>query len=59
LKEGKLAVLGPKKYLKTYKWDEATSGLTPDPSDSDLGEEAIAFYQGANFLYKNRLDRLK
>ncbi|MDA8130667.1 MAG: LTA synthase family protein [Elusimicrobia bacterium] len=59
LKEGKLAVLGPKKYLKTYKWDEATNDLTADPSDKDLGEEAIAFYQGANYLYKNRLDRLK
>lgn len=59
LKDGRLAVLGPKKYLKTYNWDEAAQNITAGPGeDKALEEEAISFYQGANYVYKNRLDRL-
>lgn len=59
LKDGRLEVLGPKKYLKTYKWNEAALNEEPAPADKALEDEAISFYQGANYLYKNRLDRLK
>jgi phosphoglycerol transferase MdoB-like AlkP superfamily enzyme len=59
LKDGSLAVLGPKKYLKTYKWDEAARTLTAAPDDKALEEEAVSFYQGANYVYKKRLNRLK
>lgn len=59
LKDGRLAVLGPKKYLKTYKWDEAAKTVEPAPEDRKLEEEAVAFYQGANYIYKKRLNRLK
>lgn len=58
LKDGRLAVLGPKKYLKTYNWDEAAKTVEPSPEDKALEEEAVSFYQGANYLYKNRLNRL-
>ncbi len=57
LRDGRLAVLGPKKYLKTYKWDEAAQSVTEIPEDKSLEEEAVSFYQGANYLYKNRLNR--
>lgn len=59
LRDGELAVLGPKRYLKTYKWDEAAQSLSETPDDKALEDEAVAFYQGANFLYKKRLNRLK
>lgn len=58
LKDGRLAVLGPKKYLKTYKWNEAAKTEESAPEDKALEEEAIAFYQGANYVYKKRLNRL-
>jgi len=59
LKDGQLAVLGPKKYLKTYKWDEAAKTIAETPEDKALEEEAVSFYQGANYVYKKRLNRLK
>ena len=59
LKDGRLAVLGPKKYLKTYKWDEPAKTVEPAPEDKTLQEEAVAWYQGANYVYKKRLNRLK
>ncbi len=59
LKDGALAVLGPKRYLKTYAWDERTNALTDKPGDKALADEAVAFYQGANYVYKNRLDRIR
>ena len=59
LKDGRLAVLGPKKYLKTYKWDEAAKTEEPAAEDKALEEEAVSFYQGANYIYKKRLNRLR
>lgn len=59
LKDGRLAVLGPKKYLKTYKWDEPGRTITAAPADKALEDEAVSFYQGANYVYKKRLNRLK
>ena len=59
LKDGRLAVLGPKKYLKTYKWDESAKTIAATPEDKALEEEAVAFYQGANYIYKKRLNRLE
>ncbi len=59
LEDNRLAVLGPKKYLKTYKWDEKGRTITEAPEDKLLEKEAVAFYQGANYVYKERLNRLK
>jgi len=58
LKDGWLAVLGPKKYLKTYKWEEAARTLTDVRGNKALEEEAVSFYQGANYVYKRRLNRI-
>ena len=58
LKDGLLAVLGPKKYLKTYKWDEAARTITGTADNKVLEEEAVSFYQGANYIYKKRLNRI-
>lgn len=59
LKDSRLAVLGPKKYLKTYKWDEAAQSVAGTTEDKALEEEAVSYYQGASYIYKNRLNRLK
>ena len=59
LKDGSLAVLGPKKYLKTYKWDEAAKTVSETAGDKALEAEAVSFFQGANLIYKKRLNRLR
>ncbi|MBI4801282.1 MAG: sulfatase-like hydrolase/transferase [Elusimicrobia bacterium] len=56
LKDGELAVLGPKKHLKAYNWDEAAQTLAAK-SGKELENEAVAFYQTASHIYKNRLNR--
>ena len=58
LKDGELAVLGPKKYLKSYSWDEAAMVLA-ERSGAELEKEAVSFYQSANYIYKQRLNRLQ
>ena len=59
LKDGRLAVLGPKKYLKTYRWDEPALAVEEAAPDAELERDAVAFYQSANHVYKKRLNRLK
>ena len=54
LKDGKLVVLSPQQKIKVYKPDMTTGAVTPiTPSDS-LVKEAIAWYQGASYLFKNQ-----
>lgn len=59
LKGGTLTVLGPKKYLKTYFFDEKTEALSEGPVPDGIKEEGIAFYQAAAYINKNRLNRIK
>ena len=58
LKDGALAVLGPKKYLKSYKWNEPGGTITEFRGGKGLEQEAVSYYQGANYVYKKRLNRL-
>ncbi len=53
IKDGKLVILSPQQKVKMYKPDflTGTAGLIPN-SDS-LINEAIAWYQGASYLFKN------
>ena len=52
IKDGKLVILSPQQKVKMYKPDflTGTAGLIPN-SDS-LVNEAIAWYQGASYLFK-------
>jgi len=57
--DDKLLVLGPKKeadYFSFVRKDGATTVLKPQ---EDLLMDALAYIQGANYIYKNRLNRLK
>jgi len=56
--DDKLLVLGPKKeadYFSFVRKDGATTVLKPQ---EDLLMDALAYIQGANYIYKNRLNRL-
>ncbi len=54
---GMLAVLKPLRGTAEYSFNPENHSLTPrdrDTADDDIGE-AIAYYQTASYLYKNRL----
>lgn len=53
VRDGKLVILSPQQKVAMFTADFITGAATKiTPSDS-LINEAIAWYQGANFLYKN------
>ena len=59
IQDDKLLVLGPKKeadYFSFVRKDGATAVLKPQ---ADLLMDALGYIQGTNFIYKNRLNRLK
>ncbi|MBS1510747.1 MAG: LTA synthase family protein [Bacteroidetes bacterium] len=53
VKDGKLVILSPQRKIQTFAINFTTGLNTPIPADSALVHQAIAWYQGANFLYKN------
>lgn len=53
LKDGKLVILSPQQKIKAYKPDFLTGSVTEIRQTDSLINEAIAWYQGASFLYKN------
>jgi phosphoglycerol transferase MdoB-like AlkP superfamily enzyme len=59
IQDDKLVVLGPVKqvdYFSFVRKDGATTVLKPQ---DDLLMNTLAYFQGTNYLYKNRLNRLK
>ena len=58
LTEDQLLVLGPQKYSAQYGADRQSGALKPRAVDEQLLLEMLAYYQGGNYLYKNRLNRI-
>jgi len=54
----RLLVLGPQKETTLSRFDRQTGTTAPLPMDERLLQDALAWYQGANYIYKNRLNRL-
>ena len=59
LTEDQLVVLGPRKYSAQYQADRRTGTLRAQAIDEQLMGDMLAYYQGGNYLYKNRLNRIK
>jgi len=57
LEDGKLVVLSPKKEIAFYRFEKGVERLTELPRQERLLQDALGFYQGANYLYKNKLNR--
>ena len=57
LKGGKLVILSPQQKIKMYKPDMLTGAVVEISRSDSLISEAIAWYQGASYLFKN--DRYK
>lgn len=59
LTEDQLLVLGPRKYAAQYQTDRHSGAVNSRPLDEQLLMEMLAYYQGGNYLYKNRLNRIR
>lgn len=53
VKDGKLVILSPQQKVEMFSINYLTGSATKISSSDSLIDEAIAWYQGANFLYKN------
>lgn len=59
LTEDQLLVLGPQQYAAQYQVDRKTGDAKKEPvSDQFLGD-MLAYYQGEDYLYQHRLNRLR
>ena len=59
LTDNQLLVLGPRQYAAQYQTERGSDTLKPLPVNEQLLGEMLAFYQGGNYLYKNRLNRIR
>ena len=59
LKQDTLVILSPRKQVAMFKTDLVTGINKKIPMNEKLKNEAIAWYQGANFLIKNGKYHLK
>ncbi|GAB2836832.1 LTA synthase family protein [Ferruginibacter profundus] len=53
IRNGKLVILSPQKKIETFTPDFTSGASVKITPDQALISEAIAWYQGANYLYKN------
>lgn len=58
LTEDQLVVLGPRQYAAQYLADRKSGTLSPRSLDEQLLGDMLAYYQGSNYIYKNRLNRI-
>lgn len=59
LTNDQLLVLGPRKYAAQYRVNRASGALTPAPLDERLLDDMLAYYQGGDYIYQNRLNRIR
>jgi phosphoglycerol transferase MdoB-like AlkP superfamily enzyme len=55
----KLLVLGPKKEADYFSFDRKSGATTAIKPQEDLLLDALGYFQGTNYIYQNRLNRLK
>jgi phosphoglycerol transferase MdoB-like AlkP superfamily enzyme len=58
LQDDRLVVLGPRKEASLYQVDRTTGATRLLPMEEEYLANALGYYQGANFVYKNRLNRI-
>ena len=59
IKNDTLVILSPQKKVTMYKTDLGTGLSRQIPLSDQLKNEAIAWYQGASFLFKNKAYKMK
>ncbi len=59
LTEDRLLVLGPRNYAAQYHLDRTSGSLAPMAIEETLLADMLAYYQGADYIYQNRLNRIR
>jgi phosphoglycerol transferase MdoB-like AlkP superfamily enzyme len=59
LKGNKMVILDPKKKVEFYQFDRNNGKTTELKLQDDYLLDALGYYQGTNYLYKHRLDRIR
>ncbi|MDB5275172.1 MAG: sulfatase [Ferruginibacter sp.] len=59
IKDNKLLILSPQKKTAQFQTDFSTGISTPLPVSDEMSKEAIAWYQGASFLFKTHRYTIK
>ena len=57
VKKDRLVVLDLKKKVSLFHLDRSSGEIDPIPTDQNLIDEAISYYQGADYLYRRHLNR--
>lgn len=57
LKNDHVTILSPQQKITNYKIDEPTGEMKPEVALPEMENEAIIYYQSANYLYKNKLNK--
>ncbi|TGU75051.1 alkaline phosphatase family protein [Geomonas terrae] len=59
LTEDRLLVLGPQQYAAQYKVDRKSGKAQAEPVSDAMLTDMLAYYQGADYLYQHRLNRIR
>lgn len=57
IKGNKMVILDVQRQSEFFSYDKKSNNLTPASKDNALLNEAVAYYQGAYYLYKNGLTK--
>jgi phosphoglycerol transferase MdoB-like AlkP superfamily enzyme len=57
IKNDRLTILSPQEKVTYYRIDRFKGSMEVAPKDENLLNEAITYYQSANYVYKNRLNK--
>jgi phosphoglycerol transferase MdoB-like AlkP superfamily enzyme len=57
IKNNRLIILSPQQKITNYKIDPQKGEMKTNAIDQDLQNEAIIYYQSANYVYKEKLDK--
>jgi len=57
IKNNRLSILSPQQKITHYKIDPQTGEMKVETADPEIENEAIIYYQSANYVYKNKLNK--
>ena len=57
IKNDRLTILSPQQKVTSYKIDRFTGAIESQPINEELVNDAITYYQSANYVQKNRLNK--
>lgn len=59
IQDDRLVILSPRKESAMYRFERKSGAVRPVTMEEQYLENALGYYQGANYIYKNRLNRIR